>query len=234
MRLLTWNIRHGGGYRVAAIADWLGRCAADVMVLTEARGTAPSQRLRGALAERGFEHQVAATVNARANGVLIASRRPLRHDPLPRGLRHDSARAASVRCGELRIVGLYFPATAATIRPYFDAVLAATPRWLAGDTVLLGDFNSGQPALDCQRPFAFTGASQFDALLEQGWVDGWRARHGTRREYTWYSHTGNGFRIDHAFLSPTVAPRLQRARYAHTVRAHGLSDHSALVIEIAE
>ena len=51
MRLPTWNIRHDGGYRVAAIADWLVRRAPDGMVLTEARGTAPSQWLRAALAE---------------------------------------------------------------------------------------------------------------------------------------------------------------------------------------
>ena len=42
----------------------------------------------------------------------------------------------------------------------------------------------------------------------------------------------NGFRLDHAFLSPSLAPRLLGARYDHTTREGGASDHSALVVDL--
>jgi hypothetical protein len=38
MRLLAWNIRQGGGSRLARIADALARHEADVLVLSEYRG----------------------------------------------------------------------------------------------------------------------------------------------------------------------------------------------------
>jgi hypothetical protein len=38
MRLLTWNIRQGGGSRLPRIADALKRHDADIVVLSEYRG----------------------------------------------------------------------------------------------------------------------------------------------------------------------------------------------------
>ena len=38
LRLLAWNIRQGGGARLAAIAEALARHDADILVLSEYRG----------------------------------------------------------------------------------------------------------------------------------------------------------------------------------------------------
>jgi endonuclease/exonuclease/phosphatase family metal-dependent hydrolase len=52
------------------------------------------------------------------------------------------------------------------------------------------------------------------------------------REFSWYSTRGNGFRIDHAFLSPALAARAGEIRYSHDERFTGLSDHSALILDL--
>jgi exonuclease III len=78
----------------------------------------------------------------------------------------------------------------------------------------------------------FSGQPGLERLLGAGWTDGWRHLNGQRREYTWYSHHGNGFRIDHTFLSPSALPRLKAARYDHAPRRRKVSDHSMLWVEI--
>ena len=234
MRLLTWNIRHGGGQRVPAIGAWLARRAPDVVVLTEVRATPPSLQLRAALASRGLIYQCASSSEARVNGVLIASRTPLRREALPAALACDAQRFVIVRCAGLRIVGAYLPATLATIKPCFTRMLGETSRWLSGETLLIGDFNAGHAELDCEVPMSMHHGRHFQQLHLQGWIDGWRAQRGARREYSWASHRGNGFRIDHAFLSPRLAPRLRAAHYNHAVRRAGLSDHSALLLELSD
>jgi exonuclease III len=44
---------------------------------------------------------------------------------------------------------------------------------------------------------------------------------------------GNGFRIDHAFLSQDLAAHAGTIRYSHEERIAGLSDHSPLILELA-
>ena len=57
MRLLAWNIRQGGGARLAAIAKALARHEADILVISEYRGGDSASRLRAALAVLGYRHQ---------------------------------------------------------------------------------------------------------------------------------------------------------------------------------
>ncbi len=71
-----------------------------------------------------------------------------------------------------------------------------------------------------------------DKILAAGFQDVWRDRFPEGREFSWYSHRGNGFRVDHAFASPRLAPRIGDVRYSHAERAIGVSDHSALVLDI--
>jgi len=47
------------------------------------------------------------------------------------------------------------------------------------------------------------------------------------------SHRGNGFRIDHAFASARLARSIGDIRYSHVERLGGLSDRSALLVEMA-
>ena len=60
-----------------------------------------------------------------------------------------------------------------------------------------------------------------------------RHLHPHDREFTWYSHAGSGFRIDHAYLSPALLARLAAARYSHAERELRVSDHSVLVVDLA-
>ncbi|MEB3304054.1 MAG: endonuclease/exonuclease/phosphatase family protein [Cyanobacteriota bacterium] len=250
MRLLSWNILHGGGGRRQAIAAAIGALAADVAILQEVRawdGRGPDPLLEG-LADGGLTEQVSSPVVGRANGILIASRWPFRATPLaqgpgqpvhmlqaelpwpreePHGVDGEEGKGDS-----LKVVALHFPQKEAQV-PLFEALLALPNPWRLEPSVLIGDFNCGIPFADSDtRTFACTHL--FQALLQQGWVDGWRVRNGQAREFTWISpRSGHGFRYDHALLSPALNRQLVEVRYLHQLREGGLSDHSGLWLELA-
>ena len=52
-------------------------------------------------------------------------------------------------------------------------------------------------------------------------------------ETTWKSHWGHELRLDHAILSASLVPSLRGASYSHSPRLEGVSDHSAIVVELA-
>ena len=64
----------------------------------------------------------------------------------------------------------------------------------------------------------------------------WRHFHGDATEYTWYSlpkggAPANGFRLDHAFATPSLLPRVTACRYSHAEREQKISDHSPMILE---
>jgi exodeoxyribonuclease-3 len=75
--------------------------------------------------------------------------------------------------------------------------------------------------------------TRFDRLVAAGWTDAWRSLHPDVSEFSWYNAaSGNGFRLDHALLSPMLAPRLRTAVHLHTTRTSGATDHSGLLVEL--
>jgi len=50
--------------------------------------------------------------------------------------------------------------------------------------------------------------------------------------YTDYFIPSNGFRVDHAFATPSLVPRVNGCWYSHAERESGTSDHSMLIVEI--
>jgi exonuclease III len=166
MRILTWNLRHGGGARVPAQLVAIAGHAPEIVVLTEYRTGPAGERLTRGLDALGFVHQaVTPTLPPRRNAVLI------------------------------------------------------------------GDFNTGKHRVD-ELGATFVLSECLDALERRGWVDAWRLRNGDTRASSWFSSAGNGFRIDHAFVTRVLVTGLVDARYSDAERAAGLSDHAALVVDL--
>jgi exonuclease III len=230
MRLLTWNIRAGGGVRLPRIAEAIIAHDADVLVLTEYRSGEAGQRLRAVLRDQGYVWLSPPEPPAIRNGVLIACREK------PRSVAHvtehvpEPWRMLSVTIGRMRLFGIYMPNLRAKI-PYWEALIDAAGPHARAHTLALGDFNTCRAFLD--EPGATDATAPFmDKILEVGFRDVWRDRFPDGREFSWYSHRGNGFRIDHAFASHRLARRIGEIRYSHIERTSGLSDHSALLIDV--
>lgn len=207
--------------------------APDLLVLTEHRHNAASSLLREGLSAAGLRHQIASHDGFRVNHLLVASRRPLKEAP-QLCLGFDPQRLLCVRVDGLRLVAAHLPNLRAKL-PHWEALLRLAVSGRRIPTAYVGDFNTGHNVRDVEDgPFPFTASEQMEALLARGWIDAWRHMHPHTREFTWFSHRGRGFRLDHAFLSPACASRLRAARFDHAVRKTGATDHSALIVDLKD
>ena len=125
-----------------------------------------------------------------------------------------------------------------------------TPRELLDSKVpalLIGDFNVIPTDLDVYKPerwvkdalFAPEARAKFDQLVAQGWTDAIRTLHPDARIYTFWHYWRNAFerdagiRIDHALLSPSLAPKLVDAGVDRTPRGwEKTSDHGPMWVEL--
>jgi exodeoxyribonuclease-3 len=230
VRLLAWNIRQGGGSRLAGIVGALVHHDADVLVLSEYRGGDSAERLRAALALAGYRHVTELVPPPQRTGVLIASRLGFAaHGALCMEV-PEPYRLVDVDLGTVRLTGVYMPNMLKKVA-YWQSLVASFAARVDDDTLAIGDFNTCRAYVD--EPGAIDATAHFmDSVEAIGFRDLWRHRYPDGREYSWYSHRGNGFRIDHAFLSPDLAARAGAVRYSHEERLAGLSDHSVLLLDL--
>lgn len=234
MRIVALNVQHGGGRRTAAIVDALAAYRADVVVLSEFRPTSRGQGLLEKLAGLGLsQHACGASLDpAHRNTVAIASRFAIDDPRTPIIDSLNVHRVLEARIGGVLVAGVYFPLGGPKVAFWRNEFLPYARERLAEPALLIGDWNSGSHYLD-EAGATLDGAAEFEAMSTMGWCDAWRSLNPDGREYTWYSSPhNNGFRLDHAFLSPSLTPRLLWAQYAHEIRRRGVTDHSALVVDL--
>lgn len=205
----------------------------DAIVLSEFRRTTGGQ-IRAVLADHGWTNQVCTAPSGSCNGMLLASREPLHPEPISMSGPESARRCVLAHLPEqdLTIAGVHAPHSGAGPgrRQFWEALLRLAAHLRNRRAVIIGDFNTGRRRLDS------TGrgpslARVLDDLSGLGYVDAYRRIHRNRREYSWFSHTGSGYRIDHAYVSAPLADDLGGVRYSHVERGAGLSDHSLLVLE---
>ena len=245
MKILTWNIQHGGGTRLPRIVEEVSAYDADVIALTEFRD-GPGTTLRAALLERGWPYIETTNPTGNVNGIAAFSRTPIRRTrPCPAppegfdrwldidfpeygfgvGVLHIMAAGSSKK----------HPTNVAKSR-FWDAVLTTAEARLDEPFLLVGDWNTGAHRLD-ETGKTFVCAEHFAKLSSLGWTDLWRHHNSGATEWTWYSRLkggvrGNGFRLDHAFATPSLRSRITSCRYSHAERDAGISDHSIMIVEL--
>lgn len=248
LRILHWNILHGGGSRrMPEIVLVLLSHKPDLILLSEYRTTIGGQ-IRGILADHGLEHQQTSLPARHKNGLMWASRFVLDRAEQPGPTAHGlSSRWLDVRVAghDLHLTGVHIPDDS---RPTARAVCW---QWMVASAklnrekshIFIGDFNTGRHGLD-EAGRTFTCTSQLGAVCTLGYVDAFRVFAPNKREWTWHAPAGShvkpantasssGFRLDTALVSQRAAPRLVRAEYVHSVRETGVSDHSAMIIDLA-
>jgi exonuclease III len=245
LRIVSWNIRAGGGRRVDLIADQIARWDADVVALSEFRATPPSHLLKHRLDEQGLTHQLSTGEGCvpGTNRVLLASRWPLT------GIRLRAAPVAPGRWCAAQ-VGVSRPFALGAMHvpnrvsghkyPFHKAVLNLTRSWRRGPALIVGDTNSGRIGIDEEAPAFNKLEDAWMAALERAaWYDGFRRMRGDERVYSWYSPNGrNGFRIDQAFINRRLLPRLIDTRYEwarctnDNDRRDAVSDHAAMIVDL--
>ena len=227
-------MQHGGGNRAKAIVAALAALRPNVVVLSEFPPTSRGVELLSRLAEIGLSrHESGLSPDpAYPNTVCIASEFPIEDVRLPLADSPNRHRVLEASIGGVLVVGVYFPQNEPKVAFWRNEFLPYARECVGGQALLIGDWNSGSHYLD-ETGATLYGAPEFEAMSTMGWCDAWRRLNPDGREYTWYSRPyNNGFRLDHAFLSPSLMPRLASVQYAHETRRPGVTDHSALVVDL--
>jgi exonuclease III len=255
VRLVTWNVA-GRVSRQPEQAQAIAGIGADVVALQEVSArTLPLWRT--ALADCGFAgcetalDGLPAVNRRRLLGVLTAAREPLVRLPAPPQAPWPE-RVLCCLAGDVEVVNLHSPISPA---PDLAKVLTheAIAAYLAAGAgrprILCGDLNTPrrERADGDVLTFAHDSAGRLRpergerwdraeralvyGLRAHGWVDAFRALHGYgERHASWtFAHDRGGWRLDHVLVAGL---RPVAGAYAHDWRRTGLSDHSALVVDL--
>jgi len=243
MRLLTYNIQHGGHGRVEAIAAVINSCHPDLVLLQEASDPANVERLAAATGMtdwRAFAGQ----------SLAFMSRERVRNAERirPRFSRH--AFIEVVPAGDpVRVFGVHLSAVLAAWTERrrvieLRALLRGVARHQAGFHVLAGDFNTiapGEP-LDRRRlplrlrPFLWLSGGRvrwrtIQTVLDATYVDAFRLKHVSDPGLT--LPTANPHvRLDYVFVPQAYADRVLACDVVRHPDAIGASDHFPLMADL--
>jgi len=219
------------------VLDAIGGWDPDVVCLQEFRHGRTGDAILHALRESGLgDHAAPSTASASDNTVMVASVWPIEWRTFA-AVEGSPVRALDIKIatgpeGGLRLLAVHSPQKKAQV-PFGAEMVEWARTEAAGSAMVIGDLNNGVPFEDSETQ-SFVNTHQFTAMMRLGFIDAWRAQHGDAREYTWVSaRTGNGFRYDHALVTPPLAERVVDVTYDHSVRTRRMSDHSLLVLDLA-
>lgn len=235
LRLFAWNILHGGGpRRTPEIALAILAHAPDLVVLSEFRAGRGGQ-IRAMLADAGLHHQIATDSPPTKNGMLVASRSPL--EPCPPRASLPGSRGRFIEClvPELgfRLAGVHVPDDTDLVakQRYWHFLITYARAHADEPCLVVGDFNMGRRGQD-DNGRGFACESLLGTFTSLGFCDAWRHHHPEERLFTWFHHDGSGARIDAAYATISLLPRVQSVEYSTLERDQALSDHAAIVLDL--
>ena len=255
MKVATFNINNINR-RLPNLLAWLKQARPDIVALQELKST-DNDFPQKAIAKAGY----GAVWRGQKtwNGVAILARNAdpvLIRDALPGNGSDNEARYIEAAIKGVVVTSIYLPNGNPQPGPKFDYKLewfrrlrthAATFIKQDVPVVLAGDYNVAPTPLDIYPTRSWDkdaliqpkSRAAFRSLLTQGWTDAIRTLHPSAPIFTFWDYKRNrwlrdaGLRLDHLLVSPTLAPRLNKAGVDRLVRgAEGASDHAPAWIEL--
>ena len=226
--ILSWNIQQGGGSRIFKIVKAIGTINPEVLAFNEFRNNSSGIKLRTELLKLGYRYQVTSHAKQNDNSAFIASRYPCSSKLFPGS---DPEYDHNIVCAQFPafdVYSVYFPHKKK--HRLFEFLLDDELKH-ERPAVIAGDYNSGINGVD-QKGNSFWYSEYFDVFDKKGYRDAFREIQGDVREYSWFSHQGNGYRYDHTFVSSALIPFINNCQYLHKWRENGLSDHSPMLLTL--
>ena len=250
MKIATFNVNSIRA-RLPRVLEWLESSQPDVACLQEIKCT---DDIFPAMEFHGFGYKLSVHGQKTYNGVAILSKEE--PSDVAAGLPGDDddpqARYLEATIGGVRIASIYLPNGNPLGGEKFTYKLGWMERLYERaktllksemPVVLCGDFNVCPRDQDCYDPAAFAD----DALMQPesraalrrivhlGYMDAFRQLKPSGQDYTYWDYQrgawpkDNGLRIDHFYLSPQAADRLQACEVERSERAkEKASDHTPI------
>jgi exodeoxyribonuclease-3 len=251
MKIATWNI-NGVKARIDAATTWLRSASPDIACLQEIK-CADEAFPTEAFEDLGYN--VAVHGQKGFNGVALLSKAPL--DEVGRGLTGDAEDVQSryiegiisLPSGVLRVINIYLPNGNGALA-WMNRLKDRVKELLTYEEpfVVAGDYNVIPAAADVYNPSAWMDdalfrpetRAHFQALLNLGLTDAFRACHDEPHQFTFWDYQAgawqknHGLRIDLLLLSPQAADHLMACEIDATPRSwEKPSDHVPIVVELS-
>ncbi len=227
LNILSWNIRQGGGTRILKILKALIDLSPEIIVLSEFRNNASGQQLRSALMKAGYRYQFVTAAAAKDNSAAIFSKLPGNGFLFPDSDQDYPHNILASEYQAFTLYGMYLPHKKK--HKLFDFLIEKALS--EKPAIMVGDFNSGKNYLD-QKGNSFWYEDKLLELEKLDYIDAFRTLHGDVKEYSWFSHQGNGYRYDHTYVHKSLQPIIKDCLYLHEWREVGLSDHSPMLLQL--
>jgi exodeoxyribonuclease III len=247
LRLMVFNAQHASPGRARRQAGWIATQGdADVVVITEVSAGPGGLGLVQALSEQGYSSVLAPEPAVPDYRTVLASRGPCL-TPVPDGLGAFPHRgpAAAVDLGGqvIGLLGLYVPSRGPqqrrnqNKRTFQQAVTAVLPGFIAGfpgPVIVAGDLNVVEPGHIPHLPvFGGWEYAFYRSFADAGMADAYRLTHPDGDDHSWFGRSGNGYRIDHMFITGHHRELIRGCGYLHAPRRQGLTDHAAMTLDLA-
>jgi endonuclease/exonuclease/phosphatase family metal-dependent hydrolase len=245
LRILSYNIRHGGKGRESALAAVIRSCEPDIVVLQEATIAASVERI-------AKDAGMAQWASRRETSLGFLSRHPVasygwHKPPISRHAFLEIQPAGS----ETRVFGVHLSAVHAAWTESrrvveFRALLKAIARHQHGFHVLTGDFNTLAPGelLDLRklpgrlRALVWLSGGKvrwrtIQMVLDGGYVDAYRSTHTKDAGFTfptWDPHV----RLDYLFVPRKYVGQLRSCEVIDVPGMREASDHLPLLSIVEE
>jgi len=254
MKIATWNV-NSLSVRLPQVLDWLTANPVDVLALQELKLTDDKFPV-AAFQDAGYQAQWFGQKTY--NGVALISKTPaadvVKNIP---GFDDDMSRVITATCGDLRVIGAYFPngqEPGSDKFAYKMRWLDALHDWVRTEMqqhprlVLLGDYNITFDDLDVWDPVALKETihctteerEKLQALIDLGLTDSMRLFEQPEKNYSWWDYRdfafrrNRGLRIDHILISDALKASATACVVDKAPRKNERpSDHAPVVLTLA-
>ena len=228
LNILSWNIRQGGGIRISKILAALRQQDPEIIVLSEYHNGKAGVQLRNGLLQAGYRYQGVSTAPARQNSAAIFSKLPCNLLIFPDCDENFPDNLVGAEYEAFTLLGMYLPHKKKhKLLDFLLRYIQDNPK----PAILVGDFNTGINGVD-QAGKSFWYEDEMKSFPKYGYHDAFRHVHGMKKEYSWYSHQGNGYRYDHTYVADSLLSITSACEYLHSWREEGLSDHSPMLLSL--
>jgi exodeoxyribonuclease III len=253
MKLVTWNVNGIRAVAQKGFLDYLAAESPDVLCLQETKAH-PSQLDPKLLNPEGYTTHWSSATKKGYSGVAIFYKKAPRQIVEGMGIDKFDAegRTLIAEYEDFILFNGYYPNGQHDLKrvgfklEYSDRALELAHQWKSKTNkpvILTGDFNTAHQEIDLARPKANEGNTGFlpeerawiTKLLDNGFVDIFRAFESGPHHYSWWSYRAGarprniGWRIDYFFVTPDLKDRVKKVYHQPHVMG---SDHCPIVMEL--
>lgn len=248
MKFVSWNVNGLRACMNKGFADFFNDINADIFAIQETK----MQEEQKSFAFDGYKEIWNSAEKKGYSGTLIYSKlEPLE---IVYGIDNqyylDEGRIITLEFDDFYFVNVYVPnsqrgLTRLSYRMEFDENFRNYLKRLdeKKPVIACGDFNVAHNPIDIRKPesnernagYTIEERTQFQKLMESGFIDSFRYLYPDKVQYTWWSYMFNarannvGWRIDYFILSERLASKMKNSIIRDEIYG---SDHCPVVLEI--